>query len=752
MLHNVVEPINIKFDFTVTKSDDVRRIVEGFLSCSSIDSDGEQIPIEPFVQLMPIIMKRGGAMIEEHSNKICGRLLDWKVMDIPQTCKTIKEENGTESKKCMPGIWIQTEVFKDFPTDDECWNAIKSGEIKGFSFGGHVQKYNYECSKEMGGCYNKANGLSVFELSFVRRPANPFAYFTNFNKMAKSKDSAISKLIEATPSLTNMLNGLVTKGIPAGEAKDMVRCFVCKSLEKFDSTVWIEEQENEIVKKAGLKSLEEFMNTCGFCQKKLKGLLEKGVPEQEAKLQLRRLILKALVHYNTEGGEMKKMAETLPAPVAPAPVAEVKSESIVKEAKDAVVGDALRELKEVVEKLAAKLEDVGKKLSTFKPGAEAKPEGDKKPEEKPEEKKPELPKLPVAPATPPVVPPKPPAPAPTAPPAEPRPTAPPRKEEAACPKCGKEAAVCVCPAEVKEETLGAVASNIAPEKINSNVGLDTDKEEELRRREEDLNRREADLKRKEEELLAKEQMGLKYASKKDDDEKEKDKKTKKSEEVAKADVAKFDPHRDPTDLIVGLEKELKKIYETYEMVKKSFDDVAKSLDYKPRENQGTAVLGKIEAVVRGETVLSDSEGNAAKAKKDDEEDKDKKKKSEDISKADEGKESGSGSKYDPRASSDTKETLGKVQEVKDDIRVPPQKLSAVLAARKALKSAKELEEKLKTKRAEVKSVTTTPKPLSENNQLIAKSGQPTLQQVKDMSWGDIEDHNVRFQMRKRLQQ
>ena len=275
--------------------------------------------------------------------------------------------------------------------------------------------------------------------------------------------------------------------------------------------------------------------------------------------------------------------------------------------------------------------------------------------------------------------------------------------------------------------------------------MNTDKEEELRRREEDLNRREADLKRKEEELLSKEQMGLKYASKKDDDEKDekdkkdkkdKDKKTKKSEEVEKADVAKFDPHRDPTDLIVNLEKDLKKIYETYEMVKKSFNDIAKSLEYNPRENQGTAILGKIDAPVRGENVLSDSEGD--------------KKKSE-ISKADEGKESGAGSKYDPRASSDTKETLGKVQEVKDDIRVPPQKLSAVLAARKALKSAKELEDKLKAKRATVVATTTTPKPHSEDNKLVAKSEQPTLQQVRNMSWGDLEEHNARFQMRKRLQ-
>ena len=162
----------------------------------------------------------------------------------------------------------------------------------------------------------------------------------------------------------------------------------------------------------------------------MKSLIEKGVPEQEAKSQLRRLILKALVHYN-KGGEMKNMVEETVN----------KPEAIVKEAKDAVVGDALRELKEVVEKLAAKLEDVGKRISQAKPSAEVKPSEDKKPDE---EKKPEALKPAAPAASAPMPPPTLPKPVPSAAPSgvggvtgPPRPIAPPKKEEEAsvCPKC-----------------------------------------------------------------------------------------------------------------------------------------------------------------------------------------------------------------------------------------------------------------------------------------------------------------------------
>ena len=146
MFHDDVEQFKQTLDFTVTKADENRRIAEGFLTAEVIDSDGEIIPLQPFIDLMPIIVKRGGSIIEEHSNKICGRLVDWKVLDVPQTCK-IKKEDGTGSD-CKQGLWVQVEVFKDFPTDDETWKAIKDGEIKGFSFGGHVQKYQYECNKK----------------------------------------------------------------------------------------------------------------------------------------------------------------------------------------------------------------------------------------------------------------------------------------------------------------------------------------------------------------------------------------------------------------------------------------------------------------------------------------------------------------------------------------------------------------------------------------------------------------------------
>ena len=43
-----------------------------------IDKDGELLPIDEFKKVMPLIMKRGGNLIDSHSNRVIGKILNYE--------------------------------------------------------------------------------------------------------------------------------------------------------------------------------------------------------------------------------------------------------------------------------------------------------------------------------------------------------------------------------------------------------------------------------------------------------------------------------------------------------------------------------------------------------------------------------------------------------------------------------------------------------------------------------------------------
>ena len=189
-----------------------------------------------------------------------------------------------------------------------------------------------------------------------------------------------------------------------------------------------------------------------------------------------------------------------------------------------------------------------------------------------------------------------------------------KKLDEKCPKCGKVAAECKCPKEDKKPE--EKKKEVDPKSIEAAVQAGATPEQLAGIAEKEL------------------------------------------QVMGKSDVKKYDPHRDPTDILVNLESKLKKIYEQYQMVKKAFDTVKKSMtDYDPRAATGTVVLGEIKDPTRKKTVLKEGE-EMKKAMTD----------------------------FDPRASSDPKETLGKVQMVQEDIREEPKSLKEILGARRAQKS------------------------------------------------------------------
>jgi len=129
------------------------RIFEGWGSVEVIDRQGDLLPIDAMKEIMPIIMKRGGPLIDSHSNRVIGKLLDYQ-------------------------------IFKDYSIDDKVWNSIKTGEYKGFSLGGKAR--NVETVIKDGKSFHRVNKPEVWEWSVVGEPANQESFIENINYIAKS--------------------------------------------------------------------------------------------------------------------------------------------------------------------------------------------------------------------------------------------------------------------------------------------------------------------------------------------------------------------------------------------------------------------------------------------------------------------------------------------------------------------------------------------------------------------------------------
>lgn len=145
---------------------DEDRLFKSWGSVEIKDKQGEIIPIDEFKKIMLVMMKRGGVIIDSHSNRPVGNLLNYE----------FKEKNGKD------GLLLTGQVFSDYESDDVVWDNVKSGNYKGMSFGGMNKEKSYN-SKENADVLTE---LSGFEFSLVEEPANPEALMEEVNLVAKS--------------------------------------------------------------------------------------------------------------------------------------------------------------------------------------------------------------------------------------------------------------------------------------------------------------------------------------------------------------------------------------------------------------------------------------------------------------------------------------------------------------------------------------------------------------------------------------
>ncbi len=160
--------------------DENARIVKGWGTVDIFDNADERLPMEEFERIMPVIIKRGGLIMNSHTNQTAGKILNYEFKD---------KDTDDGVKK---GLYLTTEAFRDFDSDDETWRAIKDGEIEGFSFGGRNRKQP-ELDFSKGVTRKTLKGLEGFEFSYVPKGCNKESTIEEINYIAKSDDVKVEK-------------------------------------------------------------------------------------------------------------------------------------------------------------------------------------------------------------------------------------------------------------------------------------------------------------------------------------------------------------------------------------------------------------------------------------------------------------------------------------------------------------------------------------------------------------------------------
>lgn len=148
------QPDSIEYLYgEITKVDEDKRLVEGFISSDQVDLGGHIIDPDYLKRTLPGWVADWGNVREMH--------------DVHRAVGTVTELDLTKSV----GPWVRTSVV-----DDAAWGKVKSGVYKGYSVGikNPVIVRDSEAPK------GRVVGGDLLEISLVDRPANPAARFTLF--------------------------------------------------------------------------------------------------------------------------------------------------------------------------------------------------------------------------------------------------------------------------------------------------------------------------------------------------------------------------------------------------------------------------------------------------------------------------------------------------------------------------------------------------------------------------------------------
>jgi len=186
-------------DVDFIRIDPTERTFSMWASVEIRDNHGDFVPISTFKRAMPVFIKRGGPVIDNHTNRAVGHITDYEFSE-----KELKD--GTTK----PGMIVSGFIHTDYVADDEVWDRIQNGNTEGASIGGNAINWTFSCDDSL--CERRLDEIQLYEITIASETAkivNPEATITDFNNTAKSAE--VPHIYVPVNSVFNALSNSVPK-------------------------------------------------------------------------------------------------------------------------------------------------------------------------------------------------------------------------------------------------------------------------------------------------------------------------------------------------------------------------------------------------------------------------------------------------------------------------------------------------------------------------------------------------------------
>lgn len=325
------------------------RITVTWASVDTIDKAGELIPIEDIIKEQDTLLERNGPISDEHTNRIIGETLAWKVLKHPKS-KTL-------------GVLHLDKYFDHNEFDDQVWKEIQSGERTGASVGG----FNKGESKGVGSKGEDVKvleGFRQFETASVFDPCNPLALTEAYSVLAKSNKTVVMKPAELDRCVQHLIDDPDFKPRGSNQTKEQAAYAVCQAqlqkkseVEKFWEPIKKENNINkvslnkEIIKegdnmKDNKKAISKIEETLKALQDEITKLKQAPKEEEDEDEEEEKPMMKK---------EEKKPEEKKPETKKESASGDIEGEGAAKQPKSPEPEDSND--KDVFKKLSKKLDD-----------------------------------------------------------------------------------------------------------------------------------------------------------------------------------------------------------------------------------------------------------------------------------------------------------------------------------------------------------------------------------------------------------